>query len=96
LKHWRPKNGHVTPSLSLIKRYTGIDIDAVGWLTYISNGLGGFPQLPDWVKIIPAEGYGTYLQVSDDLPNYENESEFREIAGKIYELSKILTSWLRK
>jgi hypothetical protein len=34
------------------------------------------------VKILPAEDYGTYIQVSDELPDYENESEFRDIAKK--------------
>jgi hypothetical protein len=94
LKYWHPKNGYVLPSCSHIKRYIGTDVFGVGWLTYLSNELGEYPLLPDWVKIIPVEGYGIYIQVSDELPDYENESEFRKIAERIYELFKIIKPWL--
>jgi hypothetical protein len=46
------------------------------------------------VSIIPIEGYGTYVQVSDELPDCENKKEFYEVVDKMIELSEIISPWL--
>jgi hypothetical protein len=94
LKHWQPRHGFIIPSYSLIWEYTKKEFDSVGWLTYFSDGLGELPKFPDWVKIIPADGYGTYIQISEKLPDYKNEKEFNEIVDKMIELSKIISPWI--
>jgi hypothetical protein len=94
LKHWQPKYGFILLPYSPIKEYSKEEFYHTGWLNYFSDGLGELPKLPDWVRIIPAEGYGTYVQVSEELPDHTNEKEFHEIVDKIIELSKIISPWL--
>jgi hypothetical protein len=95
VKHWQPKKGFIRLPYLRIWEYTSAVFHDVGWLTYFSEGLGELPKLPDWAKIIPAEGYGTYIQVSEELPDYKNENEFNEIVDKMIELSKIISPWLK-
>jgi hypothetical protein len=95
VKHWQPRKGFIKPSYTRICEYTREEFHDVGWLTYFSDGLGELPQLPDWAQIIPAEGYGTYIQLAEELPDYKNEKEFNEVVDKMIELSKIISPWLK-
>jgi hypothetical protein len=94
LKHWQPSNGYVIPSIPIIRRFSNELFDDIGWLTYFSDKLGELPPLPDWAKIIPVDGYGNYVQVSDNLPDPANEDVFRDVIEKMCELSKIIEPWL--
>jgi hypothetical protein len=94
LKHWQPTFGRISLSDCILNIHTTAHISYVGWLTFLSNGIGELSRLPDWAKITPADNYGTYIQVSEELPDPTNESEFRDIVRKICELSKIIEPWI--
>jgi hypothetical protein len=102
-RHWQSSYGRIGPSNVLISKYSVEDFNEnaylnmtipIGWLTYFSNEFGVLPELPDWVQIVPVEGYGIYIQVSDELPDTQNEDQLRMIVERICRLSKILRPWL--
>jgi hypothetical protein len=94
MKHWQPLSGFLSPSIPLIKRYISDVLYDVGWFSYFSEEYGSLPNLPDWVQVISLDGQGNYIQIMDELPDYNNVQEFTDFAQKMRELSDITGPWL--
>jgi hypothetical protein len=101
LKHWNPYRGCSGIPFSMIRDYAQADdVNSIrspefGWLNYFSDKLGELPELPAWAIVTPVEGFGNYIQVSEDLPDKTKEKELHDIITKVYELSEIIKPWIK-
>jgi hypothetical protein len=100
MKHWIPYRCNIGIPFVMIKDYAKVGNDAVGnvpcvgWLTGFSDKLGTLPELPNWAIVTPVDGFGNYIQVSENLPDKTKEEELHDIITKVYELSGIIKPWI--
>jgi hypothetical protein len=101
IEHWNPYRASSRIESSIIRDYAQVDDTLsirpeAGWLNYFSDKLGELPKLPDWAIVTPVEGFGNYIQVSDELPcKIKEKNELHDVIAKVYELSEIIKPWIQ-
>jgi hypothetical protein len=91
IKHWTPLWGHVTFQ---ILTETFEECENIGWLTYFSDELRELPTFPSWVKLIPVEEKGTYIQIAEKISLWDMDDYIELYLNNITELYETISPWL--